>query len=233
MAATELVETADFPTVTLDLYRDIHKGIRAELFTVTMTAGRVDPSCTADLDALAGHVTAVATMLHEHAEHEDAHIDTPLRTHYPQFAERVGADHSVLDARIDGLQERAAELRTGAAGDRRNRVHGLYMELASFTSAYLDHQDFEERIVMPAVESALGFPGVLTVHEAIIAGIPPEEMARGLAVMLPAMNVDDRTELLGGMQAGAPPEVFDGVWGLAASVLEARDVAALADRLGV
>lgn len=233
MAATELVETADFPTVSLDLYRDIHKGIRAELFTVTMTAGRVDPGCPADLDALAGHVAAVATMLHEHAAHEDAHIDAPLRDHFPRFAERINADHAILDARIDGLRERAADLRAGAAADPRNRVHGLYMELASFTSAYLDHQDFEERIVMPAVDTALGFPGVLAVHEAIIGGIPPEEMGRSLAIMLPAMNVEDRTELLGGMQAGAPPEVFEGVWGLATSVLEPRDVAALARRLGV
>ena len=38
MTATELVETAEVPTVTLDLYRDIHKGIRAELFALTSGA---------------------------------------------------------------------------------------------------------------------------------------------------------------------------------------------------
>ena len=47
------------------------------------------------------------------------------------------------------------------------------------------------------------------------------------------MNVDDRTELLGGMQAGAPAEVFAGVWGLADSVLPPADLAALATRLGL
>ena len=51
--------------------------------------------------------------------------------------------------------------------------------------------------------------------------------------MLPAMNVDDRTELLGGMQAGAPPEVFDGVWGLVKSVLTVEDAAPVAARLGL
>ena len=49
--------------------------------------------------------------------------------------------------------------------------------------------------------------------------------------MIPAMNVDDRAELLGGMQAGAPPEVFAGVWSLVGSVLEPADHAALARRL--
>ena len=51
--------------------------------------------------------------------------------------------------------------------------------------------------------------------------------------MLPAMNVDDRTELLGGMQAGAPAEVFAEFWGLACSVLHPQDPDAVVRRLGL
>ena len=58
-------------------------------------------------------------------------------------------------------------------------------------------------------------------------------MAKSLALMLPAMNIDDRAELLGGMQQGAPAEVFAGVWGLAKSVLDPADALALGRRLGV
>ena len=47
------------------------------------------------------------------------------------------------------------------------------------------------------------------------------------------MNIDDRTELLGGMRAGAPAEVFAGVWGLAGSVLAPADFTALGARLGI
>ena len=56
-------------------------------------------------------------------------------------------------------------------------------------------------------------------------------MARSLAIMLPAMNVDGRAELLGGMRAAAPAEVFEGVWSLAGSVLRPADREALAGRL--
>ena len=66
---------------------------------------------------------------------------------------------------------------------------------------------------------------------AIIGSIPPDEMAQTLSMMLPAMNVDDRTELLAGMQAGAPPEAFAAVVGLAGSVLTAADFGAVARRL--
>jgi hypothetical protein len=51
--------------------------------------------------------------------------------------------------------------------------------------------------------------------------------------MLPVMNVDDRAELLGGMQAGAPAEVFAGIGSLAGSALPAADHAAVGARLGL
>jgi hypothetical protein len=71
------------------------------------------------------------------------------------------------------------------------------------------------------------------VHGRIIGSLPPDELLQSLALMLPAMNADDRTELLGGMRATAPAEVFDAVWGLAGSVLGDADVRQQAGRLGI
>jgi hypothetical protein len=56
-------------------------------------------------------------------------------------------------------------------------------------------------------------------------------MGVALSLMLPAMNVEDRTELLGGIRMGAPAEVFAQVMGLAQAVLTAADYDALAARL--
>ncbi len=85
---------------------------------------------------------------------------------------------------------------------------------------------------MPALEAAIGVEAAIN-HGAILASIPPEEMAQSLALMLPAMNVDDRAELLGGMQAATPAETFAAVWGLAGSVLDQADHAKLGVRLGL
>jgi len=115
----------------------------------------------------------------------------------------------------------------------RDDAFRVYMELASFTGAYLAHQDFEERDVMPALERAIGPDAVFALNQTIVASIPPDEMAKSLALMIPAMNVDDRAELLGGMQQGAPAEVFNGVWGLVKSVLVPADASALGRRLGI
>jgi hypothetical protein len=227
----ELPITAVTAPVTLDLYKDIHKAIRVELFEVTAEAGRIDPSKGVARAALAAHVTDVVELLRSHAEHEDAAIQPVLEARLPDLADRVEVDHLTLDARMDDLAAMAGEQAHLGVAEPGGQVQRLYLALASFTGDYLAHQDVEERVIMPALEAEVGVEDVVAIHQAILAGIPPEEMARSLALMLPAMNVDDRTALLGGMRAGAPAEVFSGVWALAGSVLEPEDHRDLARRL--
>jgi hypothetical protein len=225
------VTTYDFDLVAFDLYRDIHKGIRAELFDVTLASGRIDPSCRADRAALAGHVLSVGQVLEMHAHHEDVNLEPVLLEHAPSLAEQIDRDHHVLDARFGFVTELAQSTVDAAAADQRRLMHLLYLELSGFTSAYLAHQSVEERVVMPALERAVGVDAVVGLHVSIVSAIAPEQMARSLAFMLPAMNIDDRTELLTGMKKTAPKEAFEAVTGLAKSVLEPTDFAALAARL--
>jgi hypothetical protein len=183
--------------------------------------------------ALAAQVRDVVQLLEDHAEHEDGAIQPVLETELPDLADRIAADHEALGAHTDLLLELAAEVAPLDATDPALRVHHLHLELAAFTGAYLGHQDVEERVVMPALEATVGPERGMEIHQQILASIPPQEMAKSVALMLPAMNVDGRTEMLGGMQATAPAEVFEGMWGLAASVLDPYDLAAVAQRLGL
>jgi hypothetical protein len=222
------------PTSALpfDAYRDIHKGLRAELFAVVGAAGNVDPGDPAGRAALSAHVGDVVDLLVDHAHHEDTHILPVLESNNPTLFERISGDHADLDGRVARIAERAAALTHAVPGEQRARVHNLYLDLASFTGAYLAHQEFEERIAMPALLNAIGVEGAVGVHVAIVSSIPPPVMAKALAVMIPAMNLDDRAEMLGGMQQTAPSDAFDAVWSLTQSVLTVGDFRALAARLG-
>jgi hypothetical protein len=156
-----------------------------------------------------------------------------LEVHTPALADTITSDHERIDGQIAALEVLAERSIDAARSARRDLAHRLYLAIASFTSAYLAHQDFEELEVMPALSLAVGADELAAVHHELIASISPDEMASSLAVMLPAMDIDGRAELLGGLQAGAPPEVFAGVWGLTESVLTDEDARALAARLGV
>jgi len=86
-------------TIAFDAYRDIHKGIRAELFAVTATAGNTDPSDRQGRAALSAHVFELVELLDEHAGQEDTHILPVLKEHATTLFDRNATDHVALDAR--------------------------------------------------------------------------------------------------------------------------------------
>jgi hypothetical protein len=211
----------------VDVYRNIHKGIRRELFTVTTTAAELDPSDECGRVRLSERIEGLVWLLGAHAHHEDRWFLGMTEEHAPRLAERIVTDHAMLDARIEGIGKAARETETRA------ELHELYLDLAGFTGTYLAHQDLEERDLQPILLDAVGPQVMFETEQALVASIAPEDMARTLAYMLPAMNLDDRGELLGGIRLGAPAEVFAGICALAGSVLQPADMAALATRLGL
>ena len=229
---TTLVEP-EYQIPAIDLYRDIHKGIRSELFAITSSAGSIDPSDRCDRAALADHITSVAAVLESHAHHEDSIIDPVLERHLPELANEITADHEILEAMFASITDLAGATIDAATTEQRRLLQLLHLDLARFTGSYLDHIDLEERAVMQRLPQLIGIDEIAAMHGAIVGSIPPDEMARSLAFMLPAMNIDDRTELFTGMRLAAPPEAFDATIGLARSVLRPIDFAVLANRLEV
>jgi hypothetical protein len=225
------VERAGIEDVTFDLYRNIHKGIRHELFGVTEAIGSVDPHDDAALEATASRLQSLVALLIAHAEHEDTFVQPVIEAKLPSLASVIADDHPRLECEMAAIEVLADRAVNAAPHRRRGFVHMSYLAMASFTGAYLAHQAFEEVEVAPALFAAVGAEQLLAIDQAIVASIPPEEMGVALSLMLPAMNVEDRTELLGGIRMGAPAEVFAQVMGLAQAVLTAADYDALAARL--
>jgi hypothetical protein len=231
--STLAVELADLEAVEFDIYRDIHKGIRGELFAVTSEAGRVDPASPEGVEAVGDHWRSVVEILIGHAEHEDEFVQPLIEAHLPATAAKIAFDHPRLEQQMATL-EVVADRAANAVGDtRRTAVHRLYLGLASFTSDYLAHQAVEELDVMPGLAKVIGVPELLALNQAIVASIPPDQMVATLPLMMQQMNVDDRTELLGGMKMGAPPEVFAGLSGVVRNALAPEDWNPVAARLGI
>jgi len=226
-------ETAALDSVVVDIYRDIHKGIRNELFAVTVGAGQVDPHDSEAVSAVAGRWDNLVELLVAHAQHEEDFVQPVIEQFTPIYAEEIVEAHQRLEAQMAQLELLADRASESCPEQRRLLTHRLYLGLASFTAAYLQHQEFEEFEVMVMLSQHVSPEDLRALDDAIVASISPEMMGRSLAIMVPAMNIEDQAELFGGMQAGAPPEVFAGAIGLVRSVLEPARYEALARRLGV
>ena len=223
------LEIEDF--AAYDFYKDIHKALRLGLFTVTTTAGSLDASDNEARADVVGRVRDIAHILDSHAHHENVFVVPVLEEYAPELADVIHMVHPELDRRVEELRGLAAEVQVTGGTRARAAVHSLYLELASFTSAYLEHQNFEERRCMYALADAISVEELAAVEQAIVASVPPEDMPATLSLMFPAMNIDDRVEMLVGMRAGMPLPVFAGVLALAESVLTPETWKATTDRL--
>jgi len=85
---------------------------------------------------------------------------------------------------------------------------------------------------MPGLAQAMTVDELIEMHAAILNSIPPADMGSSLTLMLPAMNVDDRAEMLAGMR-DAPSDVLQGVLGLAGAVLTPDELAKTKVRAGI
>ena len=77
-------------------------------------------------------------------------------------------------AQLELLADRAAE---SCPEQSRLLTHRLYLGLASFTAAYLQHQEFEEFEVMVMLSQHVSPEELLALDNAIVASISPEMMA--------------------------------------------------------
>ena len=197
------------PATGWDLYREIHKALRFAAAGVTTLAGNADAGDEHAVRALLDEWDDVALVLHGHHAHEDQFCDPLIRRHAPHLRDELEAAHHEADRQLASLQAAADGIRLAPPSDRDRLLLRFHRALADFEASYLPHLRFEECEVMPALSAAMTDADLETVTHQIRRSVPPADMCTYLRYMVPALNFTERLDLLGGMYAGAPPEVFD------------------------
>jgi hypothetical protein len=212
----------------IDLYREVHKGVRHALFDLTYAAGRADVADDVEVGALVDTCRRAVELVRAHHDHEDQLLLRALvATHAPDLAGRVDDEHRSLATRLDGLAYRADELAASPSTLRDAPAHALYLEAAAVTSACLEHLDVEERLVMPALIAACDDEHLARTHGALIAGIRAEDHERSLAVTLPALRPSERAALVDRVRASASPDAVARVRAAAIEVLTPSECAGI------
>jgi uncharacterized protein (DUF1330 family) len=228
-------QSADAPLadVGVDLYRDVHKGIRRGLFHVTEAAGHVDPFDEQELSESHTKIGHLLHLLDVHAQHEDEFFGPLIDRHLPAPAARLRHEHDELDERTDDIRRQLAALGSAAGEDRRLGQHRLYLTLSEFAGRYLVHQTTEEVDVLPALNRAAGTDELVEASNALVAAIDPVDMDGYMRLIVPATNPIDLAELYATMREGAPADAFDFLLDLARHGLEPSEYARLAGDLAM
>lgn len=206
----------------LDLYRNVHKGIRVMLADLIREAGRADFTDPAELAKLKAHARDVFELLESHAHTEDRFIMPLVAAHDPALAKEFAAAHGEQEALLPSLLA-GLELIDAAAPDAAERGHIFVLRFSRVAGDLLMHMADEELDINAALWKSMSDEALGEVERELVSSIPPEKMGRFLRHMLPAMNRFERVTFLGHL----PPPVFAFVRALAGEVLTADENARL------
>ncbi len=216
-----------------DLYTEVHKGLRRALTSLLNDAGRLDvtdPKAVVNFNDELGFLTG---LLSEHAENEDMYVQPLLDPAETDLAATIEAAHQELETEINAVMEAYQQLGETDEEPAPSAGKSAYYKLSAFIGRYLVHMSTEELEVMPYLQGRLTDPELMDITNQLRGSIPPPRMADYLKLMIPAMNIQERTAMFSGMKTFAPPEALDGACQLAQSVLDEQEWQDLCEKVGL
>jgi hypothetical protein len=227
-----------------DLFTPIHKAIRSMIYDVgrrMQTNDFADPAASAPLLADLEHEFGSALsagcllcILHHHGIDEEKGVFAHAGAGAPQMIQRLMDEHRSLSTQLARITQHARELQ--GRTDRAQRILAgiaLNQEVNEFFASYLVHMNYEERELVPWMKNAFTDDQMRAMRGAIMGGMPPERLAAILRWMLPSLNLEEASEMLGGLKRGAPAPVFEMVRGIAAAQIEPGRWAVVQERAGL
>jgi len=214
----------------VDLYQPIHKGLRSFMGDTLVRLGALDTADAGELEATLGQAETLLVLMARHAQHENDFLHPAIEARRPGATARAAAEHVEHLASVEALQAEVATLRRDPGAERALR---LYRHFALFMAENLEHMHFEESVLGAALQDTHSDAELEAVHQALLASVPPQEMALVLGWVVPALDPAARAGLLAGMQSGMPPENFRAVLDIVRPRLDDTAWAKLARALGL
>jgi iron-sulfur cluster repair protein YtfE (RIC family) len=227
------VEAIKASPIPFCLYRDVHKGLRYALFQLVTAVGSADCADAPARGAVVDQLHAVIRLLTEHHDHEDTHLQPVIRANAPTLATALEDGHAEVEHDLVEIELRTDRLAMSTGTEAVMTGLDLYGFLGLFVGRYLAHMGLEEGAVMAALRETTSIEDLLQVQVAVRSSVPPSTMCRFIEVIMPALNPQERTAVLGGMHAGAPPEIFELFRATTEAALEPAAYEALAGRIGL
>jgi hypothetical protein len=219
----------------IDLYMGIHKGQRSRFFKISLQAGTIDYGDQKSLDTFHDELTSFREHMRLHAALEEKCIHPLLSNRVPGGARKLEEDHRYMNQQFEDLVTHFDGIRAKPADFERRRELALefYRAWNRFVSFYFKHINEEEENAQPTLWKLCTNEELANTFRTILASQKPDELKYNLEIMLPAMNLDERAEIINAARASAPPEMFQAVLKLAQQALSPDEWTALKSKIGI
>jgi len=219
----------------LDLYAGIHKGQRGRFSDVMAKAGTMDYNDEESLGKLYSELTAFREHMRLHASLEEKFIHPFLSKRVPGGARKLEEDHRRIFEQFDDIVEQFEEIRTKSTHSemRRELVLEFYRAWNRFISFYFSHINEEEENAQSMLWKICTSNELAETFKTILANQSPDELKYNLQIMLPAMNVYERADLINSARQSILPQAFQGLLKSIEQILGPENWKALEPKIGI
>lgn len=220
-------------TPRFDMYQPIHKALRAYLSETLSAVGRMDCDDEQEVVATLAQLRELLQICTSHFRHEDHFVHRAMEQRRPGSAAGMADEHIEHAHAIDDLHAALKLVELGQGAERRVLAQILYRQFALFVAENFEHMQREEIDNNAILWSAYTDDELFAIENELKASIPPAEMMLIARWMLTNNEHGFRVQMLAGIRAVAPREVFEGILAIARTNLATRDWQKLAGALAL
>jgi hypothetical protein len=212
-------QEADF-SHRFNMYQSVHKGLRAFMADTLTKVGQTDYTDAVEREEAAARLRSLLHVCAEHLAHENQFVHSAMERRQPGSAQRCAGEHVEHLAQIASLNACLDHALASTPGAK--AWQQLYHALSLFVAENFEHMLLEEREHNQVLWQHYSDEELIEIHDALLASVPPDEMAVHFRWMVPQLSHPERVGMLSGMRQGMPPEVFAAQLTLARPLLDER-----------
>ncbi|EWY38924.1 hypothetical protein N825_10625 [Skermanella stibiiresistens SB22] len=178
-----------------DMYRMIHKALRAYMADTLMAAGTMDTDDDAATAAALGRIRDLLVFCAGHLDHENVHVHPAMEAREPGSSRHASDDHAHHDAEFSALEADIVAVETSRGDVRAVAAHALYHRLAVFVGENYVHMNIEETHNNAVLWRCYSDAELQAIEHGIIVSETPENMDLTVRWMLAAANPSERAAL--------------------------------------
>ena len=193
----------------VDIYAGIHKAVRAFLCDTLTRLACLDLDDGADVAGTVSQVRELLNFCEHHIANEERFVHPAMEARQPGSSAGTAADHLHHAESVAAMLADCRAIEAGHGTQRDAAWRRLQRRLAQFTGDNLLHMDAEETANNAVLQACYTDAELVALHQQILASLPPQELATGLRWILAGSSPAERTQVMAGIRADAPPHVFD------------------------
>ena len=193
----------------VDIYRRNHKALRACMCDTLVRVGALDASDRREVTIELTQVRAMAEFSSTHIAHEDTFVHPAMEARFPGTAKATAAEHAHHRYACRKIVALADAVHKAGIDERALLLTQLYHTIALFVAETLVHMNAEETDNNTLLWATHTDEELTRMEQAIAASMTPEEKAVSLRWMLPALNADERVELMEAVLQDVPSEFYN------------------------